>query len=286
MGELKLNITYEKDLNGQRVHIDTDIPYQEDYQMKMLKNNDIEDMIRVSGTGIDGGSRYTFRTDGWTSLEKKFETKDMDREEIQAVTAAVLTAAENLKNFMLNPDNMLIMPEMIFEKEGKYRFCYLPVGYRPLCEAFHDLTEFFVKRLDYRDTEGIFLAYRLHKETMQEHYELKMILDDCRKEEKERSEERKKEETRKREIRRKEEEASRSFMENIIFTADEEETVKSSEDDMYLRRETRERVIPLREEYARYGPLKKVMTRIRTGIWGEWEDMITETDGQDGMSHL
>ena len=45
-----------------------------------------------------------------------------------------------------------------------------------LCKIFHELTEYFVKMLDYEDTEGIFLAYELHKATLQEHYDLELIM--------------------------------------------------------------------------------------------------------------
>lgn len=280
MAELKMNITYEKDLDDQAIRIDTELPYREDYQMKMLKNNEIGDLLKVSGTGIDGGSRYTYRTGGWISLEKQYETKDINREVILEVTEAVLSVIDTTKNYMLNPDNILISPELIFEKGGKYRFCYLPVRYMPLCESFHKLTEFFVKRLDYRDTEGIFLAYRLHKESLQEQYELKTILDDYKEEMNQRKAEMEKKEERTSEIR-KGENSRDSFTENIIFSPDQEDM-----ENFYPVGNTGNSVVPLREEYARYGPLKKVVTRFKTGIWGEWEDLITETDGQDGTTHL
>ena len=54
------------------------------------------------------------------------------------------------------------------------------------------MTEYFVSRLDYRETEGILLVYRLHKETMQENYDLKKILDEYKKDLHERREEQKK----------------------------------------------------------------------------------------------
>lgn len=267
MAELKMNITFGNDVENQEVHIDTDTPYTEDYQMKMMKYNKIEQLLEVSGTGMEGGSRYTFRTDGWITAERKYETGNINGKEIIGISEAVLSAVESVKNYMLHPDHILLSPELIFEKDGKYRFCYLPVRSRPLSVSFHELTEFFLKKLDYHDTEGIFLAYSLHKESMQEQYELKNILDEYRKEEK----------------KRKEEEKS-SFRENVVFSPDQDE--EDCESDIYPVGASGKPAVPLREEYARYGPLKKVVNRLKTGIWGEWEDLITETDGQDEMTHL
>lgn len=42
-----------------------------------------------------------------------------------------------------------------------------------MCEAFHELTEYFVKHLDYKDTEGVFLVSKIHRETLKENYDLK-----------------------------------------------------------------------------------------------------------------
>lgn len=42
----------------------------------------------------------------------------------------------------------------------------------------------------------------------------------------------------------------------------------------------------LNAEWLRYGELRKVINRIRTGRWGEWDDLITEIDGQDRNGHL
>ena len=40
------------------------------------------------------------------------------------------------------------------------------------------------------------------------------------------------------------------------------------------------------EEKKRYGPIRKMIGKIRTGRWGNWQDLITEIDGQDIDGHL
>ena len=41
---------------------------------------------------------------------------------------------------------------------------------------FHQLTEFFVKEVDYKDEEGVHFAYTLHKMTMEENYSVEEIM--------------------------------------------------------------------------------------------------------------
>lgn len=289
MDELKINVIYEKDWECPCFHLDIPVSYEEDYQIRMLKNNKIPGILSVSGSGRDGGSRYTFRTENSISVEKRYKTQEIDRQMIFSITQQLVETAERLRNHLLDPDCILLAPEFVFEKSGEYSFCYVPVRCRSLCESFHRMTEFFVKKLDYKDTEGIFLAYRLHKETMKEAYDLKQILEDYKKDE----EGRRLEEKKKNAVHKKRERMDRSELsddeeikrnhisERSFFTLEDGEDRDEGEyekgHDAYAYSST----MPVREEYARYGPLKKVVNRIRTGRWGDWDDLITEMDGQD-----
>ena len=42
--------------------------------------------------------------------------------------------------------------------------------------SYHELTEYFVRKVDYQDLESIQLACMLHKETLKETYDLESIL--------------------------------------------------------------------------------------------------------------
>ena len=54
----------EKKINQQsrvaesEIIIDSVQPYRENYQMRMIKNNRIPGLLRVSGCGMEGASRY------------------------------------------------------------------------------------------------------------------------------------------------------------------------------------------------------------------------------------
>ena len=78
MDGIKREIMFEKDWNQPCVHIDVPVPYEEDYQMKMLRYNEIDGLLRVSGIGREEESRYTYQTRGGISLEKKYENKNIE----------------------------------------------------------------------------------------------------------------------------------------------------------------------------------------------------------------
>ncbi len=267
MEEMKHGVTFENEWSQPCIHIDVCVPYEEDYQMRMLENNEIARVMKVTGSGRNGESRYTFYTGGGISMEKKYEKEMMERDSIMNFTGQFMNVVESIKEHMLNPENLYLEPSCIWEKDGTYSFCYVPGLKKDLYDAFHKMTEFFVRKLDYRDMEGIYLAYMLHKATLQEDYDLGKILEDYLRSEKEREEERKEE---------------NSFSRECIFNVEEEENPDSGET-MY---EIRTDAVQVMEEKKKYGPLRKVMGKIRMGRWGDWQDMITEIDGQNGTGQI
>ena len=55
----KLKVTYENNWDYTEIHIDLPVPYEENYQMDMLNNNEISCLLKVKGSVRDGKSRYT-----------------------------------------------------------------------------------------------------------------------------------------------------------------------------------------------------------------------------------
>ena len=237
-----MKIVYENEWDRSVVHADIEFPYEEDYQMMMLRHNDFKFLVKITGTGREGKSRYTFYPGNALSLEKQYGKQEMKSEDLE---------------------------RFVFFENGKYRFCYLPVREsdreKTLCTMFHEITEYFIKRLDYRDTAGILLAYRLHKETLKENFDLRKILDEY-KEEKETVNEQK-----------KNQEIQGGIPDTAVFCSDEEE--KKTEN---------ETIYPdiLKEETCRFGILGKTVKKIKTGRWGRWDDLITEIDGQEAEGPL
>ncbi len=268
----------EKDWNQPCIHIDVPVPYEEDYQMKMLRYNEIEGLLRVSGIGREEESRYTYQTKGGVSLEKKYENQNVEKEMILSFIRQFMDVVENLRNYMLDPDCLLTGPEYIYEKDGRFGFCYLPVWQKSLYRSFHEMTEFFVKKLDYKDTEGIFLSYLLHRATLREDYDLREIMEEYEREEQERRAEK--------EERADTERAQNSSVDGAVFMLEDESEEDSYEESKNQNYKMRINESAVNEEKRRYGPIGKVISRIKTGRWGSWNDLITEIDGQDEKGHL
>ena len=263
------------------IHIDLPVPYEDNYQARMLEANEIAGLLKMKGSGRDGKSRYTYRIANGMSIEKKYSIREMKRRDVEELIEGLLKTVEAVAGHLLSPDGLILSPDLIFTNNGRYYFCYLPVSceeYRvPLCSAFHQLTEYLVKRLDYHDTSGIFLVYKLHRETMKDSYELKNILEESRKEEK------------RYRIKKNHEKAASdkehpTEEEDVAaenkYEGQEEAISPSAVFSLYTEEEGGIR------EKKKKGRVKNILDRFRAGRWGEWQDLITEIDGHDTGSNL
>lgn len=155
----------------------------EDYQLAMLRENEIPGVLKMSVRYVDGNSQYYYDISGKSSFKVMYELADLKYEDIRRLIEALLQVIKELQKYMLSESCIMLEPEYIFYDKESYFFCYYPPCKEELTERFHKLTEFFVREVDYKDEEGVHLSYMLHKSTMEEHYSLEQILEEFEKEE-------------------------------------------------------------------------------------------------------
>lgn len=168
-----------------KITIEESVPYTEDYQNKMLEENQVEGLLEMNGRGMDDKSCYDYDVSGKVSMKALYEKHTMSGEEIKILLKSILRVVKEVERHLLDVNCILMDPEYIFYMEEKYYFCYYPPGGKSLWEGFHHLSEYLVKCADYQDKECVQIVFLLHKETMKENYSLEQIIGECVKEEEE-----------------------------------------------------------------------------------------------------
>lgn len=152
--------------------------YEEDYQMAMLRECKVMGLLPVIGCGVDDKSRYIYDVSGMYSLEKLYEKTPMGEYEIRQFSHQLLQVLDTLKQHMLNVKCILLDPEFIYKKGEDFYFCYFPLNKESINHRFHRLTQFFVQHIDYSEVDTVILACGLHKETMEDDYDLAQLLEE------------------------------------------------------------------------------------------------------------
>ena len=286
-----MKVKYTKELNQTKLNISLDVQYEKDYQAMMMENNKIVGLLTMHCINIEGKSHFSYNVSGMKSMKKYYEANKFREQDILNFTEVLLQTIKEIRRYMLHPDGLLLHPSYIFNQDGQWYFVYLPNRRWAMDKAFHEMTEYFVRTLDYEEQDGIRLAYELHKETMRENYNLERILqvhkeqqkenrqqeensrqEDCQQEEHHRREEHRRKET-KRE-RRKEVATVQSISDDKKWqVADEQEggNIFTIEEDL----------LAVCEKPTPYRPFRMVGERLRRGRWGNWDDLIVDVDNVD-----
>lgn len=150
--------------------------FKEDYQLIMIRENHIKGLLPVVGKGIEDRTIYEYNITGKQSLRKTFENKNINVNDIKKIFGQVLEVVDQMDNYLLDPDGILLAPEYIFREGGEYYFCYCPGEKEDIRRKFHIFIQEFIRWIDYKDEESIKLIFYLYKETMQEDYCLQDLI--------------------------------------------------------------------------------------------------------------
>lgn len=180
-----MKTSYKKDLKQAYLILEGDEPRSEDYQVAMLRENDIPGILKLEVRSVDNQNQYYYDITGKTSLKTFHEKVNLCYEDMKRLVTDILAVTRELSFYMLDGNRLLLEPQYIFSDKKGYYFCYYPAvagdkgsaTARPVAkESFHRLTEFFVREVNYRDEEGVRFAYTLHKATMEENFSIEQIL--------------------------------------------------------------------------------------------------------------
>ncbi len=240
-----------------KITIEEESFYKEDYQVRMLKANNLNGILKMGGRGINEKSYYDYDVSGKLSMRAMFERSKINAEDIKTFLKDFRSALKEVETFLLNIHCILLKPEYIFYEEGKYFFCYYPLAQGELWEEFHGLTEYFVKQADYQDQECIRMVFLLHKKTMDENYSLEKIVAECLQ-------------------NPQEDYGVTENQDGGIDKVKEEEEENMQERDWITEQELGSSIF--RESDTLWAPVKRLLNRRRKSRWGDWDGLHIEEE--------
>lgn len=160
---MKSKIEYEMNKAFLKV-MGEELERKEDYRTKMLENNEILGLIMSVNRTIDGEKISYYDVTDKESLFNYMIKRIADKEEIENLFRSIYRISKNLKEILIDEDNLLLDPELIFRnmRTGEYEFICVPKreGYEK--EDIKKLLQFIMTRIDNTDevlVETVFDLY-------------------------------------------------------------------------------------------------------------------------------
>lgn len=264
------NAIVRNELSYSEIIIKSTTPYVEDYQLKMIKENQIEGLLKVAAYEEDNCGKYIYDITGMTTLEKEYGKSIMGKKEVKTFLNQLMNVIYRTNNYMLDINCILLAPQYIYCKDEKYYFIYYPPHQKTLVKSFHGLTEYWVKVVDYEDYASVAFVCGLHKESMDEQYNLELLLEQY--------------------TETKVEDAPMSLLQDdVIWDSNAEREVLQREEALWTYREN-ESNVDSKNDYAAPHKLSRMKNILRETTvakyweqkkkdrWGDWGDLLSQEE--------
>ena len=266
---MEIHTEVKSELNKTLLRICVPVITEADYQIRMLQMNQIKGVLPVAIRGEGEMTVYEYEITGLVSMKNKYRQDKITKEEMEKFLSKMQETIWDVERYLLNSNRILLEPEMIFEKDGEFCFCYMPQYDGTIRESFHKLMECFVQWTDYQDIASVQTAFLLHKETMRENYSLTGIIESLG------------------EL----EEKKRNIKVDKAITKVQTELWDTKEDDVYeesthtydteehdwiTRQEMGSKI--MKETDNLWNPVKKFLNRHKRPRWGDWDGIYIDEE--------
>lgn len=148
------------------------------YQVRMLTGNVIPSILKCRLQGLDGNLLFYYDITSRQSLASFYEQRKFHRKDLHMLFGGFIRVMEEMAEFLMNTDQLLLCPEYIFLdiEKREVKFCCLPdYHHHPIQEQFRELTEYLLPRLDHEDPQAVSMGYGVYRKAMETGFQLEHI---------------------------------------------------------------------------------------------------------------
>ena len=176
-----MQIDYKRDLNHTYVILQEEKePDTASYQIRMLLTNAIPGLLDCKIGKMDDKTLFYYEVTSRQSLQSVFEQRSIGAEVLRKLFEQMLDLLEELGQYLLVPDGLVLQPELVFADANleNFSFCYLP-GKQGHTGCFQkqirELMEYLLPKLDHQEQDAVVLGYGLYREISAEIFSVETI---------------------------------------------------------------------------------------------------------------
>ena len=147
------------------------------YQVRILTGNTMSSILKCRMQGLDGTWLFYYDITSKQSLASFYEQRKLQGEDLEMILKGFLHVIEEMAEFLLNTEQLVLCPEYIFldVEKKEVSFCCLPDYHHPVQEQFRELTEYLLPKLDHEDPTAVNLGYGIYRKAMEPGMQLENI---------------------------------------------------------------------------------------------------------------
>lgn len=131
------------------------------YVFRMLEENRIDRLLDVNWYEINGEMIVRYNPGGYYVLSSMFMIRKPDGIILKSVLHQLMSCIEELKRYLLKPEDLVLDPSYIFynQSEGTFKLMYIPGYARDIKKQLQTFFEYIFRVFDYHDQGGVEYLY-------------------------------------------------------------------------------------------------------------------------------
>ena len=150
------------------------------WELMMMTQLALESVMFAEYVCEDGEAELWYDITGKQSLDVLLDDGQLTCELLCRILMGVYDAAEGLEGGLLRSEGLLLRPEYMFSDYGTEHIgiCYDPENEIPVEQAFSQLMEYLLIKLDHEDPRAVELAYGIYEQSVKGGWNLSKIKDE------------------------------------------------------------------------------------------------------------
>lgn len=147
------------------------------YQVRMVAGNVIPSLLHCRLQNLDGKLFFYYEITSRQSLSSYYEEKKFKAEDVRLIFGGFVQVMEELAEYLLNPEQLLLRPEYIYldiEKRQVF-FCCFPGSGTAVQDQLRELMEYMLPKLDHEDQAAVFLGYGIYRKMLEPGFQMENI---------------------------------------------------------------------------------------------------------------
>ncbi len=158
-------VRYQRSCNHTYLVLQKKGDTDDDYQLGMILENRIPGLLPVECRECEGEKELYYEISSLQPISRIYEHKELGWEEVKMITKGILDAYDKLQDYLLDDAHVVLEPEQIYLglDDRKISLVFFPYYEGTREESFLRLAEYFLDRIDHRDTTAAMFAYQFYK---------------------------------------------------------------------------------------------------------------------------
>lgn len=163
-----MEVRYKRDMN--RNYMVLPQVKETDYQIKMICTNHIKGLLGAHTCKFNGYEEIYYDISSRQPISRLYAKREMNLEDIRMILLSIQNLLEEVKKFLLDGSNILFMPDYCYcnPETGKAEWVLYPGSTQR--DDFMELAEFFIERVDHKDSSAVDVAYRFFKRVKEDNF--------------------------------------------------------------------------------------------------------------------